>query len=204
MDAHDGSVVYYAWLAGTERIADYEAAVDTLESLGYTIQAAVIDGRRGVREMLLGKGILVQHCQFHQLQTITQCLTRRPKLVQNQELRAIALTLTKTDQLVFTAQLLAWYERHGQWLKERYRDESGRLRYRHARTRRAYFSLVHKLDYLFTYQLCLEAIPNTTNKLDGQFGVWKLALKRHRGCSKSLKTKILCSFFSRTTDKSSN
>ena len=204
MDAADGSVVYYAWLAGTERTADYEAAVDTLESLGYRVRAAVIDGRRGVREMLLAKGIPVQHCQFHQLQTITQCLTKRPKLPPNQELRAIALTLTRTDRTRFARELAAWHVRYGEWLKERYRDESGRLRYRHARTRRAYFSLVHKLDYLFTCRLDPTSIPNTTNRLDGQFGVWKLALKRHRGCSKSLKTKILVSFFSRTTERSGN
>jgi len=42
--------------------------------------AAVIDGRRGVREMLERKGIPVQHCQFRQLQTKTQCLTKRPNL----------------------------------------------------------------------------------------------------------------------------
>lgn len=204
MDAHDSSVVYYAWLHGTERVADYETAVDTLESLGYTVQAAVIDGRQGVREMLLGKGILVQHYQFHQLQTVTQCLTRRPKLPQNQELRRIALTLTRTNQATIYAHLMLWHERHEEWLKERYRDEAGRLRYRHARTRRAYYSLLHKLDYLFTYQLCPGAILNTTNRLDGQFGVWKQALKRHRGCSKALKTTMLRSFFSGETGANSN
>jgi len=204
MDATDGSVVYYAWLDGSERTSDYQTAVDTLESLGYTIQAAVIDGRRGVRQMLLEKGILVQHCQFHQLQTITQCLTRKPKLPANQELRAIALSLTKTDQASLAEQLAGWHEHHGGWLSQRYRDETGRQRYRHARTRRAYFSLIHNQDYLFTCQLHPRAIPNTTNRLDGQFGVWKMSLKRHRGCSKTLKTKLLRSFFSRTTEKPSN
>jgi hypothetical protein len=200
MDAYDGSIVYYAWLHGTERVADYETAVDTLESLGYTVQAAVIDGRQGVREMLLGKGILVQHCQFHQLQTVTQSLAKRPTLPQNQELRRIALTLTRTNQTTLRQQLDGWHARHETWLKERYRDESGHLRYRHARTRRAYGSLQRHLDYLFTYQLHPEAVPNTTNRLDGQFGVWKQALKRHRGCTRALKTKMLCSFFSGETD----
>lgn len=204
MDAADGSVVYYGWLDRSERTSDYRTAVDTLESLGYVIQAAVIDGRRGVRQMLLEKGILTQHCQFHQLQTITQCLTRKPKLPANQELRAIALGLTRTDQVDFTEQLKYWHDRHSTWLRERYRDETGRLRYRHARTRRAYFSLIRNQDYLFTCHLHSKAIPNTTNRLDGQFGVWKMSLKRHRGCSKTLKTKMLRSFFSRTTEKPSN
>jgi uncharacterized protein YebE (UPF0316 family) len=57
LDVGSGMVLYYAWLENTERTVDYETAVDTLESLGYTIVVAVIDGRRGVREMLLRKGI---------------------------------------------------------------------------------------------------------------------------------------------------
>lgn len=84
-------VLYWTTIEGAERTVDYEVATDTLEAMGYEIQAAVIDGRRGVRQMLERKGIPVQQCQFHQLQTMTQCLTRRPKLVQNRELRAIAL-----------------------------------------------------------------------------------------------------------------
>lgn len=71
LNAAAGAVLYYAWLEDTERTVDYEVAIDTLESLGYKVEAATIDGRRGVREMLLRKGIAVQHCQFHQLQTIT-------------------------------------------------------------------------------------------------------------------------------------
>ena len=203
---NEAAVLYWAELQSTERTLDYDVATDTLEAMGYQIQAAVIDGRRGVREMLLAKGIPVQHCQFHQLQTITQCLTKRPKLVQNIELRAIALTLSKTTKVEFVAKLDAWHEKHGTWLKERYVEpQTGRTRYQHDRTRRAYFSLRRNLDYLFTYQdknLTNQGIriPNTTNPLDGRFGVWKTKLKAHRGCSKQLKITMLCSFFSRTTD----
>ena len=104
--------LYWKELEGTEHTFDYDVATDTLAAMGYHIQAAVIDGRRGVRKMLLAKDIPVQQCQFHQLQTITQCLTKRPKLVQNIELRAIALTLTKTTKAAFTAKLDAWHEKH--------------------------------------------------------------------------------------------
>lgn len=202
----ENTVLYWAEIAGTERTLDYEVATDTLEAMGYQIRAAVIDGRRGVRQMLERKGIPVQQCQFHQLQTITQCLTKRPKLEQNKQLRVIALTLTKTTLKGFEAELDAWYEHHGSWLKERsYDPRTGRTRYTHDRTRRAYFSLRHNLGYLFTCQdetLAGQGVqlPNTTNALDGRFGVWKTKLKAHRGCSKQRKITILCSFFSRRTD----
>jgi len=199
-------VLYWTTLEGTERTVDYDVATDTLEAMGYMVQAAVIDGRRGVRQMLERKGILVQQCQFHQLQTMTQCLTKRPKLPQNQELRSIALTLSKTTRLAFEARLDVWHEKHGEWLKERHQDPTtGRTRYQHDRTRRAYFSLRRNLPYLFTYQdkaLTAKGInlPNTTNALDGRFGFWKQKLKQHRGCSKTRKTTILRSLFSGRTD----
>jgi len=68
--------------------------------MGYSIIAATIDGRRGVRNMLEAKGIPVQYCQFHQMMTITQCLTKHPRLIQNIELRAIALTLARSSEIV--------------------------------------------------------------------------------------------------------
>jgi hypothetical protein len=199
-------VVYYNFIESTEKTADYEACITELQAQCFTIQAAVIDGRRGVRDMLLAQGIPVQQCQFHQLQTITQCLTKNPKLEPNKQLREIALCITKTTERGLTAALDLWYEQYGEWLKERYREPiTKHLRYQHSRTRRAYFSLRRNLPYLFTYQdqaLAARGIklPNTTNALDGSFGVWKTKLKVHRGCSKTLKTKILRSFFSRKTD----
>lgn len=194
-------VVYYRFIESTEKTADYEACVDELQAQCFTIQAAVIDGRRGVRQMLERKAIPVQQCQFHQLQTITQCLTRNPKLAPNKELRDIALNLTKTTQRGLTAALDLWHEEYGEWLKERDKDTK---QYVHRRTRRAYFSLRRNMPYLFTcknQELAAKGIqvPNTTNALDGRFGVWKTKLQTHRGCSKERKTKILRSFFSRRT-----
>lgn len=190
---HENLVLYYAFLDGSERTVDYEVALDTLEGLGYSVVGATIDGRRGVRELLQSHGIPVQCCQFHQLQTITRCLTRRPLLVPNQALRAIALTLTTTTLERLTADLDAWYALHGTWLKQK---EPGTARFVHPRTRRAYFSLRRNLPSLFAYQQPTALpIPNTTNALDGRFGVWKQMLQRHRGCSRTLKTKILRSLF---------
>lgn len=202
----ENTVLYWAVLAGTERTVDYEVATDTIESMGYSIIAATIDGRRGVRTMLEARGIPVQHCQFHQLAAITRCLTKHPRLPQNIELRAIALTLARSNELTFEAALAGWYKQHGQWLKER---DSVTRRYAHERTRRAYFSLVRNLPYLFTYQHDYlqeyttetgKKVANTTSPLDGRFGVWKDKLIPHRGASKQLTITMLCSFFSGRTD----
>lgn len=199
-------VLYYAVLDGTERTQDYDVATDTLEGMGFKIRAAVIDGRRGVRQMLERKDIPVQQCQFHQLLTITQCLTKRPILPQNKALRRIALTLTRATKGEFAAALDEWYAEHGDWLKQRHTDSlTGHKRYQHERTRRAYFSLQRNLNYLFTWQdeeLRNQGIriPNTTNPLDGQFGVWKRRINKHPGASKQRIITMLRSFFSEGTD----
>lgn len=202
----ENTVLYYAVLEGTERTVDYEVATDTIEAMGYSILMATIDGRRGVQHMLEARGIPVQYCQFHQLMTITQCLTKRPRLPQNIELRAIALTLAQTNEVAFEAALVGWHRKHGAWLKER--DPITR-RWSHERTRRAYFSLVRHLPNLFTYQhdyiqeymaQARKKVANTTSPLDGRFGVWKDKLRPHRGASRQRIFTILCSFFSGRTD----
>lgn len=202
----ENAVLYWAILVGTERTVDYEVATDTIESMGYSIIAVTIDGRRGVRNMLEERGIPVQHCQFHQLMAMTRCLTKKPRLTQNIELRTIAMTLARTDALAFEDGLAGWYKKHGTWLKQR---DPVTKRYAHERTRRAYFSLVRNLPNLFTYQQDYlveytqetgKKVANTTSPLDGRFGVWKDKLIPHRGCSKQRTITILCSFFSRTTD----
>jgi hypothetical protein len=202
----ENTVLYYAVLNSTERTIDYEVATDTIESMGYSIIMATIDGRRGLKQMLEARGIPVQYCQFHQLMTVTQCLTKRPRLIQNIELRAVAQTLTRTDELEFEDVLANWYKKYGKWLKER---DAVTKRYAHQRTRRAYFSMVRNLPNLFTFQNDYmqeyayetnKKLANTTSPLDGRFGVWKNKLRQHRGASKQLTFTMLCSFFSRRTD----
>jgi hypothetical protein len=206
IDASTHLPIYVREVNGTEKTLDYELAIRRLLDSGFIVQAAVIDGRKGVRDMLLSYSIPVQLCQFHQLMTITQCLTRRPKLPANIELRTIALTLTRSTEEEFSAQLLAWHQKYGNWLKERTLEPTtGRLRYTHDRTRRAYFSLKRNLPYLFTYQSRILAergikLPNTANALDGLFGTIKSKLKLHRGASKTLRIKLFCNFLSVKTE----
>jgi len=198
---HENKVLYYAWLDHTERTLDYETATDTILAMGYRIISITIDGRRGVKEILESKDIPVQYCQFHQLMTVTQCLTKHPKLKPHQQLRDIAMTITRTDLNTFATRLDNWHLEYVDWLKERYVDEQGYSRYRHARCRRAYFSLRRNLPNLFTYQTDeTNRTHNTTSPLDGYFGNLKDKLKVHRGMTNQLKLQLLLKFFSGTTE----
>jgi len=181
---------------GSEKVEYYGACVDVLTAAGFRFRSFVIDGRKGVRTLLRERypAIPIQLCQFHQLQTITQKLTKRPKLQAGRELRAIALTLTRTTREAITASLDQWYARWQDFLKERTEstDRKRRWRYTHEKLRSAYFSLRRNLPWLFTYQdhphLC---IPNTTNSCDGSFAHWKNKVKLHRGLSKKRRKQMI-------------
>ncbi len=176
----------------TETAAAYQEAREILEELGYTFQAMVLDGKRGIKEVFTG--IPIQHCQFHQIKTINYYLTRRPKLQAAKELRAIALSLTKVSEGYFTNLLNQWHEKWNKFLKERtiHSENPKRWFYTHKRTRSAYRSLKTNLPYLFTYQKYPELkIPNTTNSLDGTFSHLKQLLNTHRGLKCERRWKLI-------------
>ena len=166
-----------------ERVREYESGKRHLEKNGFAIQAVVLDGRRGVREVF--RDIPVQMCHFHQKQIVNRYLTTRPKLEASIELRKVVSNLSKTDEETFTEELNVW---HGKWkdfIKEKTTNpETGRWCYTYKRLRSAYRSLKTNLPYLFTYQRYTELnIPNTTNSLDGFFNRLKNLLNVHRGLS---------------------
>ena len=175
----------------TETAQAYREGREFIEEFGYTIDAVVIDGKRGVQEVF--GDVPVQLCQFHQIAAVNRYLTRRPKLQAGKELRSLALSLTKTNEEVFTAALRAWYARWKEFLKERTTSpETRRWCYTHRRIRAAYRSLKTHLPYLFTCQRYPELhIPNTTNSLDGTFSHLKDLLRLHRGLKNSRRYKII-------------
>lgn len=175
----------------TEKVAHYHYARKHLESLGWTFTAAVVDGRRGLANVF--KDIPVQVCQFHQLQTVTKYLTRRPKTDAGKELRALALTLTKTNETMFTKALSA-YEKKWKHFLEQKTIVLGlkRPQYTHKNVRSALRSLKTNLSNLFTYQRYPElGIPNTTNTIDGYFASVKKKVAAHHGLRRDRRFRVI-------------
>lgn len=178
----------------SEIMAHYRYGRSILEEKGWTLLAAVVDGRRGLINVF--KGIPVQMCQFHQMKIVTKYLTRRPKTDAGRELRAIARTLTKTDEIAFTEVLRVWHEKWGAFIEEKtmYSFANGKTKwhYTHKNVRSAYRSLKTNLPYLFTYQKYPELhIPNTTNSLDGSFSSLKKKLAVHHGLRRDRRYKVI-------------
>ncbi len=171
----------------------YARGYRELKEKGWNIAGAVIDGRRGVAKVF--SGIPVQICQFHQVKTVTTYLTRKPKTIAGQELRAISLRLTRCTGKEFTTYLNDWYAHWGEFLNERTTCsccKEKRWPYTHRKLRAAYRSLMTNLPYLFTYQKYPELhMPNTTNCLDGMFSQLKNRLAVHRGLRKDRRYKLI-------------
>jgi len=174
-----------------ETPAEYHAARASLETQGFIIEAAVIDGKRGV--LAVFPDIPVQFCQFHQIAIVRRYLTSRPKLPAGRELRAMALALPTIAEQTFTNLLAIWHKRWEQFLKERtYTPNSRRFQYTHRRIRSAYRSLKTNTPYLFTYQKYPHLhIPNTTNSIDGFFSKLKHLLNTHRGLTIQRRYKLI-------------
>ncbi|MEK7100066.1 MAG: hypothetical protein AAB883_02935 [Patescibacteria group bacterium] len=177
---------------GTETPLIYGEGLHALTKQGINVQGAVIDGRRGVAGIF--RGLPVQHCQFHQVKTITKYLTRKPKTEAARELRILTLTLTKSTEAEFSTRLTLWYARWQTVLEERTEAKTKRgWTYTHRRIRAAYRSLCTNLPWLFTYQKYPELnMPNTTNTLDGMFSQIKNRLAVHRGLRQDRRYKLIC------------
>lgn len=200
-NVYNGKALYCEPVNGYETVCDYERAIRHLRKHGVYPKVAIIDGKKGVINMLEEYNIKVQFCQFHQLKIITQCLTRKPVLLPNIELRSIALTLAHTNYKSFTTMVYGWKLRNEIWLQEKSRTEDGKWGYTHRLTRRAINSLITNLPYLFTYQEYPELnIPNTNNKIEGLHSELKRRLNNHRGLKKDQKIQFARIFFSRRTE----
>lgn len=173
----------------TESMDEYTRCLEALDTMEYRFSAFVVDGRRGVRHLLQDRypDIPIQFCQFHQIQIIKRYIPQRAKTEAAQQLRSIALTLSRTTRFTLEHALGRWHEKHHAFLKERsINPRIGRWQYTHRRLRSAYQSLKTNLPYLFTYQDHPQLkIPNTTNHCDGLFAHIKQKVLIHRGISKA-------------------
>ena len=176
----------------TETAVVYREARQLLEELGYTFEAVVIDGKKGVKEVF--SDIPVQVCQFHQMAIVTRYLTRRPKLEAGKELRVIALALPELSENMLLLLLDAWRKKWEEFLKERTVNPLNPKKwfYTHRRIRSAYRSLKTNALYLFTYQRYPDLnIPNTTNSLDGSFKYLKQLIGIHNGLRRDRRWRLI-------------
>lgn len=174
-----------------EIMANYHYGRKILEEKGWTFQAAVVDGRRGLTTVF--KDLPVQICQFHQMKQVTKYLTRRPETLAGQELRTIMLQLPRSNEKDFTKLLSDWKKDWNGFINDKtYILGTNYWYYTHKKVRSAYMSLERNLPYLFTYQKYPELnIPNTTNSLDGSFAHLKAKLSVHRGMRKDRRYKMI-------------
>lgn len=181
------------YFVGEETNAVYLKGIHELTSQGYTIAAVVCDGKKWLCAMVSALGYPVQHCTFHLMKTVTRHLTRHPELPAGRELRWLTLTLPRTTEARFRAELTAWHERWGSFLREKTVDPlTEQWHYTHRRTRAAYFAIECTLPHLFTYERYPElGIPTTTNTLDGTFSHLKQKIRVHRGLNISSEQKMI-------------
>jgi len=176
----------------SETIKDYKYLKEVLLSLGYNIQSATLDGKRGLTKAF--KDIPIQMCHFHQKKIVQRYITMRPKLEASKALKKIVSRLTQTTEKNFTQKLDDWHETYKDFLDEKsVSSTTGELHYTHPRIRAAYRSLRTNLPYLFTYKKYKYlSISNTTNALEGGvFSHMKNMITLHRGLSKSMKINLV-------------
>lgn len=179
----------------TETVEVYESFLRDLKAAGYLFSGFVIDGRRGVRQLLelMFPGTPIQFCQFHQIQIVKRYLPKKAKTEAALGLRRIGMNITKTNESELIEALDMWHEKHGDFMKEKtYSKDSNQWRYTHGRLRSAYESLKRNLPYLFIYQNHPQLnIPNTTNHCDGLFAHIKQKVLIHRGISKKRRKQMI-------------
>lgn len=178
----------------SELMAHYRYGRQILEERGWTILAAVVDGRRGFFNVF--NDIPVQMCQFHQIKIVTRYLTKRPKTEAGKALVTLVLTLAKTDEMSFTTALADWHVEFGAFMEEMtvstFPNGKTKSHHTHKGMYSAYHSLERNLPYLFTYLKYPELnIPNTTNSLDGSFSALKKKLGVHHGLRRDRRYKVI-------------
>jgi hypothetical protein len=193
-----GANLGWAWIESETKEA-YAGLRRYVESKGFCLKAVVLDGRTGIPKVF--SDIMVQICQFHQLQTVKRKLTLRPETEAGQELLSIAFSIAKKDEKTLEKELSRWFAKYEKFINEKtYPTGSRRWRYTHRRVRSAYQSLKRNLSFLYTYQKYPELkIPNTTNSLDGYWSRLKNLLGAHRGKNKERMKKIVTEILRKQT-----
>jgi hypothetical protein len=187
-------IILYKQFVKSETNALYLQGIKEIIRRGIKIQSIICDGRKGLFQLF--DNIPMQYCNFHQVKTIRNYLTKNPKMQASKELWQLTLILVHTDKESFTGALEMWHSKWNEFLGEQRVDEKGKKRYVHKKLRSAYRSLKNNLPWLFTWYDNMELkIPNTTNAIDGLFSDLKNKLRNHNGLSITRKKKFINEFF---------
>ena len=205
INVHNGNTLYQAETGDYETVWDYEKAIMSLMKYGIHPKAAVVDGKKGVIEMLESYGIYVQMCQFHQKKIVRKYIRQNPVIEENKSLKYLADDLTRTHRKLYEEMVYVWRAVNFSWLSERtyYKNDNGNRRweYTHKESRSAINSLFRNLPYLFTFEDHPELnIPNTNNMIEGIHSELKRRLANHRGLKKEQKIKFIRIFLSGRTE----
>ena len=191
-DALRNKVLWHKYVRN-ETIAQYIEGVSWLQSKGFKIYGAVIDGMRGLAQALYP--IPVQMCQFHQILITRRYLTQEPDLEASVELLDLVKNITRMDKESFVGAFDEWHEKYKDVLNERVHDK--RIKrytppYMRPRLRSAYLSLTRNMPLLWTYYDHPETgLPNTNNGIEGLFSDIKSKLRAHRGIGKNNRMKLI-------------
>ena len=197
-DALRNKVLWHKYVYN-ETIGQYMEGISWLESQGFKIYGAVIDGMRGLAQALYP--IPVQMCQFHQILIIRRYLTQEPDLDASSELLSLVKSITQMDKDSFIGAFNEWYDEYKDVLNERIHDKRIKRHtppYMRPRLHSAYLSLKRNMPLLWTfYDYPETGLPNTNNAIEGLFSDIKSKLRAHRGISKDNRKKLLDEYIMR-------
>ena len=195
VDAYRKRLLWRKFLDKKETIADYLEGIEWLRENNFIIRGIVCDGLRGLAQSL--SQYKVQYCQFHQVKTVVEYLTKNPQTEAGQELLKIAYLLCHTDKESFEGMLEMWHTKWDRWLKQRSLDrKTGKKVYTHRRVRSAYFSMKRNMKWLWTYYDYPDTpIPNTNNILEAINTDLKSKLRVHNGMSKRYRILFIDEYF---------
>lgn len=153
----------------------YRAWIAFLQSKGFEITTIVMDWRQWLLWSFWS--IHTQLCIAHQQRTITQYLTRKPKLKPSIELRDISMHLWKVSK----STLIQWLQSRHKRNEDRLYEKNKNKNYIHMRVVKAYKSLVKNMNYLYVFEEYSDLwIPSTNNSLEAVNSHLKTKRRVHR------------------------
>lgn len=170
-----------------ERYEQVKEDLENLARLGVVIESVTCDGHRALLKAIrkVYPDILIQRCLFHIQRMSRLWLTSRPKSECAQQLLALTQQLvrlnTKSTAYEWMMAVHRWEEKYSAFIHEKSLNPlSGRYWYKHKMIRRVRTLLQRAWLNLFCY-LENDAIPRTTNAIEGYFSHLKNHLNVHRG-----------------------